>query len=93
MKRLLLIGMLGLGFAATATTGTASVAPATTVACTMTAYVAYYSGNTLYFATSALRNSYVTSHFGATNGGVAYNVPCNRVFQEPVGPVDPGTGN
>lgn len=92
MKRLLLIGMLGFGFAATATTG-AAVVPATTLACTMTAYVAYYGGNTLYFATSALRNSYVASHFGATSGGVAYNVPCNRVFQEAGPGTDPGTGN
>lgn len=88
MKNLMIIGMLGLGFAATATPGTAPVKPATTLACTMTAYVAYNAGNTLYFSTAALRNSYVASHPGSFNGGVAYNVPCNKVFM----PADPGLG-
>lgn len=86
MKQLMIIGMLGLGFAATATPKKAPVKPATTLACTMTAYVAYNAGNTIYFATAALRNWYLTSHPGSFNGGVAYNVPCNKVLQ----PAEPG---
>ncbi|RQO75152.1 hypothetical protein DBR43_07215 [Pedobacter sp. KBW06] len=86
MKQLMIIGMLSLGFAATATPGTAPVKPATTLACTMTAYVAYNAGNTIYFSTAALRNWYLTAHPGSLNGGIAYNVPCNKVLQ----PANPG---